>query len=94
MKYDLTKCHNLRWACGTEEDRHCGFCRVFKDSGTGEEVISFIEILNTPHGLPREYSFALMRTDKVDEYVSFVNFQIIPRDPETYKDWQVGDVLR
>ena len=23
----------------------------------------------------------------------FTNFEIVPRDPETYKDWQVGDII-
>lgn len=93
MKYDFSRCNNLRWACGTEEDRHSGFCRVFKDSETGEEVIAFIETINKPYGLPREYNYAFMATKDVNEYVSFANFRINPRIPETYTDWQVGDVV-
>lgn len=93
MKYNLTKCNNLRWECGTEEDRHNGFCRVFKHCETGEEIIALIEIKNTPHGLPREFNYALMNTNNMDEYVSLAKFRIVPRDPETYTDWQVGDVV-
>lgn len=92
MKYDFSKCNNLRWECGTEENRHNGFCRVFED--TGEYLIAFVETTNKPYGLPRDYNYALMNINNVNEEVSFINFRIIPRNPETYTDWQVGDEVK
>lgn len=93
MKYDLTKCNNLRWECGDEK----GFCRVFVDAD-GERRISFICTAVYCTGLPEESIWKTFNLNEFDNYgeadkgfLSSVKF--IPRDPETYTDWQVGDVV-
>ena len=82
-KIDLTKCANCRYKARID----------------GNEDYGRICVEN--NGL------AFLRSDKEDGYVAIwhvddpivkgtlgrkvTGFEIIPRDPETYKDWQVGD---
>lgn len=91
MKYDLTKCNNLRWECIDDK----GFCRVFVDAA-GDSRISFVHSQVLCMGLPEETfrkTFELAKLDTIGnsdkEFLSAVKF--IPRAPETYIDWQVGD---
>ena len=59
------------------EDRLVRLCH-------GEEKLGFPDNFNRPSNLTiREGIFPSFITD----------FEIVPRDPETYKDWQIGDVI-
>lgn len=94
MKYDFSRCNNLMWEYVDETERHNGFCRIFDDRDE-VKTWSFIEMTNMPHGLQRENTFACFSLDKEDVCDTyFKNFRIIPRDPDTYTDWQVGDEVR
>lgn len=82
---DLTKCNNLR----------------YKAKIDGNDDYGRICVENADTGL------AFLRSDKEDEYVgvwhcddpaiqgiserTVTDFELVPRDPETYRDWQVGD---
>lgn len=84
---DLTKCVNLR----------------YKAKIDGNEDYGRICVENADTGL------AFLRSDREDGYIAawhcdepgvegcsgrkVTDFEIVPRDPETYKDWQVGDVI-
>lgn len=84
-KIDLTKCNNLR----------------YKAKVDGNDDYGRICVENADTGL------AFLRSDREDEYVAVwhcdemlirgisgrevTDFEIVPRDPETYQDWQVGD---
>lgn len=93
MEYDFSKCNNLRWKLRDDK----GFCRVFEDAA-GDMRISFVHASKLCLGLPEETfakSFELDRLDTIGdsdkEFLSAVKF--LPRNPETYTDWQVGDVV-
>ena len=84
---DLTKCVNLR----------------YKAKIDGNEDYGRICVENADTGL------AFLRSDREDGYIAawhcdepgvegcsgrkVTDFEIVPRDPETYKDWQVGDII-
>lgn len=94
MNYDFSKCNNLRWEL--KDDK--GFCRVFEDAA-GDSRISFVHSSVSCMGLPEEAfrkSFKLNKLDTIrdsdKEFLSVV--KIVPRDPCTYKDWQVGDKVK
>lgn len=85
---DLTKCNNCRFRAivdentvtGKIERRNSGFI-LTGDNGFGC-VITLYELDN----LLRGAKFVLRDGT---HYVS--DFEIVPRNPETYRDWQVGD---
>ena len=87
---DLTKCNNCRFRAVVDENtvtgkierRNSGFI-LTGDNGFGC-VITLYELDN----LLRGAKFVLRDGT---HYVS--DFEIVPRNPETYKDWQVGDIV-
>lgn len=86
-KIDLTKCNNLR----------------YKAKIDGNDDYGRICVENAESGL------AFLRSDREDGYIAtwhcdemlirgisgreVTGFEIVPRDPETYQDWQVGDIV-
>lgn len=85
---DLTKCNNLR----------------YKAKVDGNDDYGRICVENVDTGL------AFLQSDREDGYIAtwhcdepgiygccgrkVTDFEIIPRDPDTYRDWQVGDKVR
>lgn len=82
---DLTKCNNLRYRAKVDGDNDYGrICVENADTG-----------------------LAFLRSDLENDYIAtwhcdaptiegicgrkVTDFEIVPRDPETYRDWQVGD---
>ena len=85
-KIDLTKCNNC-WAWVRYE-----YGKVYEDTGRIEKVVE--------EGRKREEWMRFV-ADEDGELVTLwedgkicdhiIDFEIVPRDPETYRDWQVGD---
>ena len=87
---DLTQCNNCRFrevvdgkeVTGRIEKSKTGFLL------TGDDVfgcvVSYLELATMRGG-----------TDLITDDGNFriSGFEIVPRDPETYKDWQVGDII-
>ena len=87
-KIDLTKCNNLRYRAKVD----------------GKNDYGRICVENADSGL------AFLRSDREGGYVAVwhcddptiqgisgsmvSDFEIVPRDPETYRDWQVGDRVK
>lgn len=91
MKYDLTKCNNLNFRFG---DGTTGFIKVsprnevylFSSDKCGWDVLS---------AMPTFKMIAcLTAKDIAETYIEIHGLKIIPRNPETYTDWKVGDVLK
>ena len=83
---DLTKCNNCRAWVRYKYDK------VYEDTGRIEKVVE--------EGRKREEWMrfvadedgelvTLWEDGKICDYI--IDFEIVPRDPETYRDWQVGD---
>ena len=97
MKYDFSKCNNLQFkAKGDEGEVMTGYLKVTKE---GEEC--FVYIFPTDRqgyesfdrGLQhviRDYARSYNR-EEFSEWAEEHELEIIPRNPETYTDWMVGD---
>ena len=88
MKYDLEKCDNLNFRL---KDGTTGFVKVspikelylYSDKKRGwdlKRTVTYFEILT-----------GLRDRQHADYYLNERGLEIIPRDPETYQDWKVGD---
>lgn len=90
MNYDFSKCNNLRW----EYKNDNGVCSICEDRyGV---LLSFVQHVC---GVPKPYLYASYILDDTftkstnrDDFIQGV--KIIPRDPRTYTDWQVGDKVK
>ena len=77
---DLTKCNNLRYRAVIDgEDDHGRICANGKDVYLRSDV----------RGLPVVSWDGWGFTGKEVKC-----FEIVPREPETYRDWQVGDTIK
>lgn len=92
MKYTyefLRKCHGLRFKAVKVRIPIEGIINVKKDEVVlcyGEETLDNFDYFH------RSYSEVILPDDSLDE-LSIFGFEVVPRDPETYKDWQVGDKI-
>lgn len=97
MKYDFSKCNNLQFkAKGDEGEVMTGYLKVTKE---GEYCMVYVfptdragyEFYN--RGLQfvtRDYA----RCENIEDFSEWAekhDLEIVPRDPETYTDWKVGD---
>lgn len=94
MKYDLSKCNNLRWTMPSRNNKEIilnGFVKLVNDRVTlyrdNKEI----------NPLTGALAHVIEGSADVDNFYNVFNeddFRIIPRDPNTYTDWQVGDNLK
>lgn len=97
MKYDFSKCNNLQFkAKGNEGKVMTGYLKVTKD---GEKCVVYVFPTNMEgykiydRGLQlvtRDYALCELIED-FSKWADRHDLEIIPRDPETYTDWKVGD---
>lgn len=82
---DLTKCNNCRaWVRYRYGRVYEGTGRIEKATEGGEAWMRFVA--------DEDGELVTMWEDgKICEHI--MDFEIVPRDPETYRDWQVGDVI-
>lgn len=89
-KIDLTKCNNCRFRAVVDGNKVAG--RIEKSKlgfiVKGGEWFGCVISLGELDSLMRGERILL---NNGNFYV--VDFEIVPRDPETYQDWQVGDKL-
>lgn len=85
---DLTKCVNCRFRAKVDGNKVAG--RIEKSKSgfllMGDDVFGCVV---TPAGLDNLLRGADLTVEDEGFYIS--GFEIVPRDPETYRDWQVGD---
>lgn len=97
MKYDFSKCNNLQFkAKGNEGKVMTGYLKVTKD---GEKCVVYVFPTNMEgdkiydRGLQlvtRDYALCELIED-FSKWADRHDLEIIPRDPESYTDWKVGD---
>lgn len=94
MKYDLSKCNNLHWRISTDKGDKEGFIKL-KDNGTLVTLYNE-ELFGIDSKSESEIRSIYGSADISVFYKIFheEDFSIIPRDPNTYNDWQVGDYLK
>ena len=89
MKYDLTKCNNLRWESGNEEG-------LIKTDVKEMYLLFDTQSMNSEGNIVNDVAWHSNEWEDAcfdDVLNDFPNIKIIPRDPDTYTDWQVGDVV-
>lgn len=95
MKYDFSRCDNLQFKAKNEKGPMTGYLRVTKegtvyiytDCAYNESFDSSLQLET------RDYEYRVDIED-FSEWAEDHELEIIPRDPETYKDWKVGDRVR
>lgn len=93
MKYDFTRCNNLNFKVKDNGGKvREGYLKVSSNGYVYLYYSGENKIFN--HYLQIEYnSYNLVFTATMNfhEWAERHELEIIPRDPETYKDWKVGD---
>lgn len=93
MNYDFSQCNNLRW----EYDGLTGICRIYKND-SGQNRISFCRFQTNYEGFRKMYVYTAYLLDNITESNKdddmLKRVKIVPRDPRTYTDWQVGDKVK
>ena len=96
MKYDFSECNNLQFKAKWDEEKVItGYLKVAKE---GEECVGYVfsdwkesESLDSSLQIvTRNYE----RCEIIEEFSEWAekhDLEIVPRDPETYTDWKVGD---
>lgn len=83
----LRKCHGLRFRATINNKPQEGVIKVTRESVIlcyGEETYGYLLIFGRHNTLTfSERTFSILPDD----------FEIVPRDPEKYTDWQVGDKI-
>lgn len=83
---DLTKCNNCRaWVRYRYDRVYEGTGRIEKVTEEGGEV--WMRFVSDEDG----ELITMWENGKICEHI--MDFEIVPRDSETYRDWQVGDVI-
>lgn len=86
MRYDFTRCNNLRWRIGSNE----GFIKTAE----GRVCVLSDKLWLSDRGRLEHRQATEFGLDWAETWLDeHPDFEIIPRAPETYKDWQVGDVV-
>lgn len=92
MKYDFTRCNNLQFKAKVQGIERKGYLKVLHE----ENVCMFYSDENKAFDASLQFEYALCSksfTNMMDFNLWAENhdLEIIPRDPETYTDWKVGD---
>lgn len=94
MKYDFSKCNNLQFkAKGDEGEVMTGYLKVTKE-GEGCVVYVFTDENESFNGSLQIVTRSYDRCGTIEDFSEWAekhDLEIVPRDPETYTDWKVGD---
>lgn len=95
MKYDFTRCNNLNFKVKEEGVEKTGYLKISSEGkvdmfySDGEKIFDpAVQIEVTVSGIH------FLDIEDFSRWVERHDFEIVPRDPETYKDWKVGDVIK
>lgn len=96
MKYDFTRCNNLQFKAKDDGGKvREGFLKVSSGGTVYVYYSNENKIFN--HFLQIEFDgYHGIFTDatKFGEWAENHDLEIVPRDPETYTDWKVGDKVK
>lgn len=96
MKYDFTRCNNLNFKVKDEKGNvREGFLKVTSRGKVYVYYSNENKIFNPPLQIEfNSHHEIFTDTTNFEEWAKRHELEIIPRDPETYTDWKVGDVLK
>lgn len=84
MKYDILKCNNLRF----RYKEYNGFVRVY---GMRVLLVTDRDFVTLDAKLTKAVIGHYFSPENFEANIDEDDFKIIPRDPNTYNDWQEGD---
>lgn len=89
MKYDFSRCNNLRWQITTS----AGECKTGFVKLANNAVYLYNDGLFATDAYTRLAVRTIYGSAEVDKFYNVFkeDFRIIPRNPNCYYDWQVGD---
>lgn len=94
MKYDFSKCNNLQFKAKDDEGEvMTGYLKVAKE-GEGCVVYVFTDENESFNGSLQIVTRSYDRCGTIEDFSEWAekhDLEIVPRDPETYTDWKVGD---
>lgn len=84
----MSRCNNLRWKADNWEAGFIRYCN-------GDVLLALDTTTVDRDGVVNDIKFL----DEITEVEKFIEeelpgFEIVPRDPETYKDWLAGDAVK
>lgn len=86
MKYDVTKCNNLNFKLAS------GLSGFMKVSPKGDcYLYQHDEFWDADAMMQKPRFWKGVESAAFNSFVEDSELQIVPRNPETYKDWKVGD---
>lgn len=92
MKYDFTRCNNLNFKVKEEGVEKTGYLKISSEGkvdmfySDGEKILDpAVQIDVTVRGIH------FINIESFSRWVERHDFEIVPRDPETYTDWKAGD---
>ena len=100
MKYDFTRCNNLQFKVkGDEGEVMTGYLKVAKEN---EECVVYVFFTDRKGCETYDKSLQLVtrdyaRCELIEDFSKWAekhDLEIVPRDPETYNDWKVGDKVK
>ena len=94
MKYDFTKCNNLNFKI---KDGTTGYIKVTKD--LPQVYLYFDRDKNNCFNPSMQiytdaYSYYFRTLKEFEKWAEEMELEIIPRNPESYTDWKVGDTIQ
>lgn len=95
MKYDFIRCNNLQFKAKVQGIEREGYLKVSNE----ENVYMFYSDGEKAFDTSLQFEYALCNKSfsnimDFNLWAENHELEIIPRDPETYTDWKVGDVLK
>lgn len=92
MKYDFKRCNNLNFKVKEEGVEKTGYLKISSEGkvdmfySDGEKSLDpAVQIDVTVRGIH------FLNIESFSRWVELHDFEIVPRDPETYTDWKAGD---
>lgn len=88
MKYDLTRCNNLNFKLGNGTT---GFIKIPPEGNCYFYLHD--ETWDSKSMMQKPRFWICVAPEAFNRYVEENELLIVPRDPETYVDWKVGDIV-
>ncbi len=94
MKYDFSRCNNLQFKAKEQGIERKGYLKVLNEENVYMFYSDGEKAFDT--SLQLEYTLCNKSFANIMDFTLWAEkhgLEIIPRDPETYKDWKVGDSI-
>ena len=94
MKYDFTRCNNLNFKVKEEGVEKTGYLKISSEGKVDMFYYDGEKIFDP--AVQIEVTVSAIHFLDIEDFSRWAerhDFEIVPRDPETYVDWKVGDIV-